>query len=123
MRGFDIFLRAAKRIYQEFPDVVFIVVGTDRIAYGGDEAYVAPHKTFKDWALAQDEYDLSKFQFVGRLSPPELGKLLAATEPSRTPSPRSPKRCRTSSLHSRCSAGARTTRSRRSAAAARRKIA
>ena len=42
------------------PDVVFFVVGTDRIAYGGDENYIAPHKTFKEWVLAQDEYDLTQ---------------------------------------------------------------
>ena len=77
MRGFDVFMKAAKRIYSQYPDVKFFVVGTDRIAYGGDEQYIAPHKTFKDWTLAQDEYDLSKFHFTGRLSPPDLGKLLA----------------------------------------------
>lgn len=80
MRGFDLFLRTAKLIYRQYPDVVFIVVGTDRIAYGGDENYIAPFKSFKDWAFAQDEYDLSKFRFVGRLPTAELGRLLAATD-------------------------------------------
>jgi glycosyltransferase involved in cell wall biosynthesis len=80
MRGFDIFMRAARRIYQEFPDVLFLVVGTDRMAYGGDEAYVTPHKTFKEWTLAQDEFDLTKFKFLGRLAPPVLGQVLAATD-------------------------------------------
>ena len=80
MRGFDIFMRAARRIYQQYPNVVFIVIGTDRIAYGGDEAYLGAHKTFKDWTLAQEEYDLSKVKFVGRLPPPELGRVLAATD-------------------------------------------
>ena len=80
MRGFDIFMRAAKRIYQQFPNVVFLVVGTDRIAYGGDDAHLNGHKSFKDWTLAQDEYDLSKFHFIGRLPPTELGRVLAATD-------------------------------------------
>ena len=80
MRGFDIFMRAAKRIYSEYPNVIFIVVGTDRIAYGGDEAYLGSHKTFKEWTLAQQEYDLSKFHFAGRLPPAELGRTLAATD-------------------------------------------
>jgi glycosyltransferase involved in cell wall biosynthesis len=80
MRGFDIFMRAARRIYQEYPDVLFLVVGTDRMAYGGDEAYVAPHKTFKEWTLAQGEFDLSKFRFLGRLAPPVLGQVLASTD-------------------------------------------
>jgi glycosyltransferase involved in cell wall biosynthesis len=80
MRGFDIFMRAARRIYQEYADVLFLVVGTDRMAYGGDEAYVAPHKTFKEWTLAQHDYDLSKFRFLGRLAPPVLGQVLASSD-------------------------------------------
>lgn len=39
MRGFDVFMRAAKRIAQRFPDVVFFVVGSDRVEYGGDLAF------------------------------------------------------------------------------------
>ena len=37
MRGFDIFMKTAKRIYEQYPNVIFLVVGTDKIAYGGDE--------------------------------------------------------------------------------------
>ena len=80
MRGFDMFLRTAKRIYEQYPDVIFIVVGTDKIAYGGDEEFIAPHKTFKEWALAREQVDLSKFRFVGRLNPVDLGKLIASTD-------------------------------------------
>src|SRR5207248_6984800 len=78
--GFDVFLKTAKLIYRQFPDVLFLVAGTDRVAYGRDENYVAPHKTFKDWALAQDEYDLGKFRFLGRVPSVELGRMLAATD-------------------------------------------
>jgi glycosyltransferase involved in cell wall biosynthesis len=80
MRGFDLFMKAARRMYQQYPDVLFIVIGTDRIAYGGDDAYIAPYKTFKEWTLAQDSYDLTKFHFAGRLPPLELAKVLAATD-------------------------------------------
>ena len=83
MRGFDIFLAAAKRIAQTFPEVAFIVVGDDRVAYGGDENYIAPHKTFKEWALATqqiDESTLSKLHFVGKIPPLDLALLLAATD-------------------------------------------
>jgi glycosyltransferase involved in cell wall biosynthesis len=80
MRGFDQFMKAAKRIYTEYPDILFFVVGSDRIAYGGDESYIAPFKSFKDWTLAQDQYDLSKFVFTGRLPPPELGRLMASSD-------------------------------------------
>jgi glycosyltransferase involved in cell wall biosynthesis len=78
MRGFDVFMKAAKKIYTQHPDVLFCIVGTDRIAYGGDESYIAPHKSFKEWTLAQDQYDMSKFVFTGRMLPPDLGRLLAS---------------------------------------------
>jgi glycosyltransferase involved in cell wall biosynthesis len=78
MRGFDKFMQAADLIAKQYPDVLFVVVGTDRIAYGGDENYIAPHKTFKEWTLAKHKPDLSKFAFVGRLAPEELAKLLAS---------------------------------------------
>jgi len=80
MRGFDIFMKAAKLIYQQYPDVVILVIGTDRIAYGGDEQYLGGKKSFKDYVLSQDEYDLSKIQFLGRLSMADLGRTLAATD-------------------------------------------
>jgi len=80
MRGFDIFMRAANLIYERFPNVLFFVVGTERIAYGGDENYIGTQKSFKDWVLARDKYDLSKFVFTGRINPEVLGQVLAATD-------------------------------------------
>ena len=61
------------------PNVVFAVVGTDRVAYGGDLKYVKA-KSFKAHVLAQDDYDLSKFVFTGQLPPPVLAKLLSASD-------------------------------------------
>src|SRR5580658_6264346 len=66
MRGFDIFMRAARLIARERQDVIFIIAGNEKMPYGGDEQYLGEHQTFKDWVLAQDEYDLSRFHFVGR---------------------------------------------------------
>ena len=44
MRGFDIFMRAARVIAREYPDVLFVVVGSDRVCYGGDEKHIRhPH--------------------------------------------------------------------------------
>ncbi len=80
MRGFDIFMRAAKIIAGRFPNVLFFVVGTDRIAYGGDENYIPGYSSFKEWVLARESFDLSKFVFTGRLAPAELGRLLATTD-------------------------------------------
>lgn len=80
MRGFDIFMRAAKRIAELYPDVIFIVAGTERIAYGGDQGYLNGAKNFKEWVLSRETFDLSKFAFVGQIHPQELAKLLAATD-------------------------------------------
>ncbi|HVT88709.1 MAG TPA: glycosyltransferase [Tepidisphaeraceae bacterium] len=79
MRGFDIFMRSAKLIYEQYPDVQFLVIGTERIAYGGDEGYTNG-KSFKQWVLEKDQYDLDKIRFVGRVNPFELGRILAATD-------------------------------------------
>lgn len=79
MRGFDIFMRAAKRIYQQHPNVTFVVVGTDRVAYGGDER-VTRGQSFREYLLSQDDYDLSKFHFTGWLPPRQLAELLSITD-------------------------------------------
>jgi glycosyltransferase involved in cell wall biosynthesis len=80
MRGFDTFMKVAKRIYEEYPDVLFLCVGGDKIAYGGDESYLGGHKSFREWTLAQDRYDLSKFAFLGKIPAEELAKLLSSTD-------------------------------------------
>jgi glycosyltransferase involved in cell wall biosynthesis len=79
MRGFDIFMKAAKLICDRMPNVIFFVVGTDRVAYGGDESYTGG-KTFKQWVLDQDAYDLSRIKFIGRLPMDELGRTLASSD-------------------------------------------
>ena len=80
MRGFDQFMRAAKLIYQRMPNVLFVVVGEEKVAYGGDEEYLGGQASFKSWVLAQDQYDMSKFLFTGRLPPEDLAALLASTD-------------------------------------------
>ncbi len=71
MRGFDIFMRVARRIYEQFPDVVFAVVGSDRICYGGDEKHIE-HKTFREHVMAQAAFDRDKFIFTGLLDVSKL---------------------------------------------------
>lgn len=75
MRGFDIFMKVAKRICDARSDVVFVCVGSDRICYGGDEKHIAK-KTFREHVLAQDDYDLSRFIFTGRVPRQELARIL-----------------------------------------------
>jgi glycosyltransferase involved in cell wall biosynthesis len=79
IRGFDVFMKTAKRIYQRRPEVRFVVVGQDKIFYGGDEKRTGG-KSYKEWVLAQDDYDLSKFAFLGYLPTPALAELLAVTD-------------------------------------------
>jgi glycosyltransferase involved in cell wall biosynthesis len=79
MRGFDIFMRAAKKIYERFPDVLFLVVGSDRVSYGGDEKHIR-HKTFREHVLAQDDYDDSKFLFTGLVPASTLVDLLSLSD-------------------------------------------
>ena len=79
IRGFDIFMKVAKRIYTAFPDVIFLVVGADRIAYGGDLKHIK-EKSYLAHVLKQDDYDLSRFVFPGLVKPNELAKLLSISD-------------------------------------------
>ena len=60
-------------------DVVFVVVGEDRVCYGGDQE-VTGGKTFKEWVLAREEYDLLCFRFTGLMPTPDLAELLAISD-------------------------------------------
>src|SRR5262249_48762184 len=58
---------------------VFFVVGEDRVCYGGDSE-ITGCKSFKEWVLAQDDYDLSRFVFTGLLPTAALVQLFAVTD-------------------------------------------
>jgi len=79
MRGFDIFLKAAKEVCDRRADVLFVVVGSDRICYGGDERFTEG-KSFREWCWAKDDFDSSKFFFTGLLPTPDLASLFAITD-------------------------------------------
>ena len=79
MRGFDVFMKTAKRVYERFPNVVFLVVGADRVAYGGDLKHTGG-TSFKEWVLAQDEYDLERIRFLGNVSPAVLSHVLSLSD-------------------------------------------
>ena len=79
LRGFDIFMRAARLLCQRRQDVLFVVVGEDRVCYGGDLEFTGS-KSFKEWVLARDDYDLSRFVFTGLMPTPVLAQLLAVTD-------------------------------------------
>ncbi|MDP9174982.1 MAG: glycosyltransferase [Planctomycetota bacterium] len=79
MRGFDIFMKAAQRIYQQFDKVTFIVVGTDRIHYGSDAKFIK-EKTFRHHVLAQSDFDLSRFRFTGYVPQERLADYLSSAD-------------------------------------------
>jgi glycosyltransferase involved in cell wall biosynthesis len=79
MRGFDLFMKAAKLIYQRHPDVLFVVVGSDRVCYGGDQKHIGQN-TFRDHVLSQDHYDMSKFLFTGLVSVATLVDILSLSD-------------------------------------------
>jgi glycosyltransferase involved in cell wall biosynthesis len=82
IRGFDIFMKAAKRIYQEVHDVLFLVAGEERTNYGHEMHHIASEtvKSFKQWVLAQDGYDLSRFRFLGNIPPADLVTLYSLSD-------------------------------------------
>jgi glycosyltransferase involved in cell wall biosynthesis len=79
MRGFDIFMRAAKKIYTANPNVVFLIVGSDRVAYGGDLKFIR-EKTFREFVMKQDSYDLERLLFLGQVKPTELAQILSLSD-------------------------------------------
>lgn len=79
IRGFDIFMKVAKRLCDLRNDVIFFVVGDDRICYGGDADFTGS-SSFKQWVLAKDNYDLSRFVFTGLLPPQQLVDLFSLSD-------------------------------------------
>ena len=79
IRGFDVFMKAANIVCRRRSDVQFVVVGDDRIFYGGDAEFTG-NKSFKDWVLSQDTYDLSRIHFTGTLPPTLLAELFCIAD-------------------------------------------
>ncbi len=79
MRGFDVFMKIAKRICDQRNDVIFVVVGEDRVAYGGDHRFT-DGMTFKQWILSKDDYDLDRILFLGRVPPDQLVNLFSISD-------------------------------------------
>jgi glycosyltransferase involved in cell wall biosynthesis len=79
MRGFDVFMRAAKKVYEAYPNVRFVIVGADEVHYGGDAEHI-PEKTFKEHVLKQDSYDPERILFAGNAPPDVLAQLLSISD-------------------------------------------
>jgi glycosyltransferase involved in cell wall biosynthesis len=79
MRGFDIFMKVAKRICDARRDVIFVVVGADRTYYGQDLKHIQA-RSFREHVLAQDQYDLSRFFFTGQVLEEQLVEILSLSD-------------------------------------------
>jgi glycosyltransferase involved in cell wall biosynthesis len=79
IRGFDLFMKVAQRIARERADVLFVVAGGEEIHYGWDKLHTGS-PSFKQWVLSRDEYDLSRFLFVGRILPERLADILRLSD-------------------------------------------
>lgn len=77
MRGFDIFMRAARLVCEADARAVCLVVGDDRVAYGGDLKHVGG-QSFKEHVLAEGGYDLERIRFLGQIPPAKLAQVLSA---------------------------------------------
>jgi glycosyltransferase involved in cell wall biosynthesis len=78
-RGFDIFMRVAKRICDARDDVIFLMVGSDHIYYGHDLSYIRA-SSFREHVLSQDVYDLDRFLFTGQVSEDQLVDILSLSD-------------------------------------------
>jgi glycosyltransferase involved in cell wall biosynthesis len=79
IRGFDIFMNVARRIAQERPDVLFVVVGSEEIYYGWDKLHTG-ESSFKNWVISKGGFDLSRFVFTGQIDPKTLADIFKMTD-------------------------------------------
>ncbi|HJT21647.1 MAG TPA: glycosyltransferase [Nitrospira sp.] len=79
MRGFDIFVRVANRIAKEMSNVLFAVVGSDRVCYGNDLSHIKT-KTFREHVIQTEQPDLSRFRFLETIPKTQLVDILSLSD-------------------------------------------
>jgi glycosyltransferase involved in cell wall biosynthesis len=79
MRGFDLFLRVAQRVAKERSDVIFVVAGDEESYYSWDRLHTG-QPSFKQWAVSQGDYDLSRFLFLDQIEPERLAELFCLSD-------------------------------------------
>jgi glycosyltransferase involved in cell wall biosynthesis len=78
-RGFDIFMKVAKRVTEQLHDVIVLIAGDERTNYGHEQKHIGK-QSFKQYVLAQDKYDLSKIHFLGRIPLKDLTTLYSLSD-------------------------------------------
>jgi glycosyltransferase involved in cell wall biosynthesis len=79
VRGFDLFMKLAQRIARERADMLFVVLGDEGTYYGWDKLFTGG-ASFKESVLKQENYDLSRFLFLGQVTPEELATVLSVSD-------------------------------------------
>ncbi len=79
MRGFDIFIRVANRIALNMDNVIFVVVGSDRICYGNDKRHIQ-EESFRAYVLKNERPELDRFRFLGNVPPDELANIFSISD-------------------------------------------
>jgi glycosyltransferase involved in cell wall biosynthesis len=79
MRGFDLFMRVAGELCRRRSDVLFVVVGGEMSYYSWDRLHTG-RDNFMEWVLAQGDYDLSRFVFLGQMPPDRLAGILCLSD-------------------------------------------
>ena len=79
VRGFDIFLKVARRIAKARDDVLFVIAGTDHVYYGWDALHTG-QASFHQWAMQRIEHDPDRFLFLGHIEPEKLAELLCLSD-------------------------------------------
>ena len=79
LRGFDLFMAAARRVLERCPDVVFAIAGGDRICYGSGNQ-CGGHGSFRERVTASHAHDPSRFRFLGVVPEDELANLLSISD-------------------------------------------
>jgi glycosyltransferase involved in cell wall biosynthesis len=78
-RGFDIFMKVAKRVTEELDDVLVLIAGDERTNYGHEKPYLG-NQSFKQYVLSRDSYDLQKIHFLGRIPLKDLTVLFSLSD-------------------------------------------
>ena len=78
-RGFDVFMRVARRICEARDDVIFVVVGADRMYYGQQQPRLGT-PSFREHVMAQEDYDLDRFLFTGQILEDDLARILSRSD-------------------------------------------
>ena len=74
-RGFDIFMKVAKRVCDQMDNVIVLIAGQERTFYGHELHHIGKDKSFKQYVLENDSYDLSRIHFLGLIPIQDLIKL------------------------------------------------